>query len=122
MQLKEIMNKQNFVVVGNTINEDKYAYKIKKSLQDCGYNVLAVGKELQSINDVSFEIDVLDLCINPAIGLKLLTENHKNIGIVVIQPGAESEEIKDYLNKKNIPYLEACLLVGLKLYKKYGVR
>lgn len=31
MQLKEIMNKQNFVVVGNTINEDKYAYKIKKA-------------------------------------------------------------------------------------------
>ena len=32
MELKEIMELKNFVVVGNTINEDKYAYKIKKGL------------------------------------------------------------------------------------------
>lgn len=117
MTLKEVMNLSNFVVVGNTINEEKYAYKIKNELIKTGYNVQCVGKELSSINDVNFEIDVLDLCINPNLGLKYLKENNKNIKVVVIQPGAESTEIIDFLKAKKIEYLEACLLMGVSLYK-----
>lgn len=117
MTLKEVMNLSNFVVVGNTINEEKYAYKIKNELIKTGYNVQCVGKELSSINDIDFEIDVLDLCINPILGLKYLQENNKNIKVVVIQPGAESTEIIDFLKTKNIEFLEACLLMGLSLYK-----
>ena len=62
------------------------------------------------------DIEVLDLCINPALGIKLLKENNKKIKIVVIQPGAESEEIIDFLNEKNIEFIEGCLLLGLSLY------
>lgn len=118
MELKEIMQLNNFVVVGNTILEDKYAYKIKHELLNAGYHVECVGKELDSINSVKEEIDVLDLCINPVLGLKLLKENNKKIKVVVIQPGAESEEIIGFLKEKQIDYLEGCLLVGLRLYKK----
>ena len=50
--------------------------------------------------------------------LKEIIKNEKTIKIVVIQPGAESEEIIEYLKDNNIDYLEGCLLVGLKLYKK----
>ena len=121
MDLKDVMDLKNFVVVGNTIAEDKYAYKIKNSLIGCGYNVLCVGKELSSINEVSFDIDVLDLCINPNVGLKLLQENKKQVKTVVIQPGAESEEIINYLKENNIDYLEGCLLVGLRLFKNYKI-
>ena len=118
MELKEVMQLDNFVVVGNTIVEDKYAYKIKHELINAGYKVECVGKELDSINDVKAEIDVLDLCINPVVGIKLLKENKKKIKTVVIQPGAESNEIIDYLNENKIDYLEGCVLVGLRLYKK----
>ena len=118
MNLKEVMEFKNFVVVGNTISKDKYAYKIKEALINNNYNVLCVGKELESINDVSFDIDILDLCINPALGLKLLSENKKPVKVVVLQPGAASDEIYDYLNKQRIDYLDGCLLLGLKLYKK----
>lgn len=116
--LEDVMKFKNIVVVGNTLNEEKYAYKIKVELINNNYNVLAVGKELKSINDVNFDIDVLDLCINPNVGLELLKENKKAIKVVVIQPGAESEEIIKFLNDNNIEFLEACLLIGLKLYGK----
>ncbi len=116
MELKEIMQLQNFVVVGNTLNEDKIAYKIKHKLLNSGYKVQCVGKELKSLNDVTFEIECLDLCINPTVGLNLLKENNKHIKIVVIQPGAESEEIILFLKQNNIDYIEGCLLVGLNLY------
>lgn len=115
--LKSIMNENNFVVVGNTIIEDKYAYKIKKGLIENGYNVSCVGKELKSINDVLVDIDVLVLCINPVVGLNLLKESNKNYKYVLIQPGAESEDIIDFLKNNNINYLEGCALVGLSLYK-----
>ena len=87
MNLEKIMQYDNFVVVGNTINNEKYAYKIKHKLLENNYNVECVGKELKSINDVNFDIDVLDLCINPNLGINLLRENKKHIKAVVIQPG-----------------------------------
>ena len=118
MNLKEIMQLNNFVVVGDTINPEKYAYKIKHELINNNYKVESVGKELNSINEVTFDIDVLDLCIHPIKGIKLLQENNKKIKTVVIQPGAESEEIFNYLKENNIDYIEGCLLVGLRLYKK----
>ncbi len=34
------------------------------------------------------------------------------------QPGAESEEIINFLEDHNMDYIEGCLLVGLKLYAK----
>ena len=111
------MDFKNFVVVGNTINEEKYACKIKNKLITTNYNVECVGKELNSINDVNMDIDVLDLCINPNLGINLLKENKKEIKVVVIQPGAESLDIINYLTTNNIPYIEGCLLVGLSLYK-----
>ena len=72
------MDFKNFVVVGNTINEEKYACKIKNKLIAANYNVECVGKELKSINDVNMDIDVLDLCINPNLGINLLKENLNN--------------------------------------------
>ena len=117
MDLKEVMEQKNFVIVGDTTNEDKYAHKIKRKMIKNGYNVSAVGKELESINDVEGDIDVIDLCINPAKGLKLMQECEKDFKTIVIQPGAESPELTAYLKEKNMPYMEGCLLVGLRTYK-----
>jgi len=118
MYLEEIMKQNVFVVVGDTIHEEKYAYKIKNQLIENGYTVYAVGKELASINDVNDEIDIIDLCINPVKGLQLMKECNKKFKCVVIQPGAESQEIFDYFRENQIPYIESCLLVGMKMYGK----
>ncbi len=118
MELKEIMEKRNFVVVGDTLNPEKYACKIKNELIEHGYNVQAVGKELTSINDADGDIDIIDLCIHPVKGLKLIKECKKHFECIVIQPGAESIELLDYLNECGLPYIEGCLLVGLSLYAR----
>lgn len=116
MDLKEVMQQSHFVVVGDTLNEEKYAYKIKKGLLEKGYNAQAVGKELASINDVEGDIDIIDLCINPVKGLQLIQENKKPFKCIVIQPGAESETLKNYLDENKLPYIENCVLVGLRLH------
>lgn len=118
MELSEIMSYENFVVVGKTLDEDKYAYKIKHRLLQNNYNVECVYQELDSINDVEFDIDIINLCINPVLGLKLLQECQKPFKAVLIQPGAEGEELIQYLEEKGYDYLEGCSLVGIMLHAK----
>ncbi|BAK98976.1 hypothetical protein OBV_17780 [Oscillibacter valericigenes Sjm18-20] len=116
MDLQEIMKQRVFAVVGNTLESEKYAYKIKQGLTEKGYKVYAVGKELSSINDIPEEIDIIDLCIHPAKGLELIRECKKKFQCIVIQPGAESKELVSYLKENQLPYINGCLLVGLSLY------
>ena len=118
MDLKEIMQYDRFVVVGDTLNEEKYAYKIKNELIDSNYKVYCVGKELESLNDIEEEIDIIDLCINPLAGLKLLKENKKAFKCMLIQPGAGSDEIREFLDENGCCYIDGCLLVGIRLYSK----
>ena len=118
MELKEIMEQKVFAVVGNTLDEEKYACKIKKAMLEHGYTVYAVGKELASINDVPEEIDIIDLCIHPVKGLALMKECKKNFKCIVIQPGAESPELLQYLDENKLPYIQGCLLVGLSRFRR----
>lgn len=118
MDLKEIMHEKVFAVVGDTLNEEKYAYKIKNELMEHGYKVYCVGKELASLNDIPEEIDVIDLCINPAKGLNLMKECKKDFKYILIQPGAESDELLKHLEKSHSSFMEGCALVGLRLYSK----
>lgn len=117
MDLAQVMEQKSFVVVGDTLNEEKYAAKIKRAMLEHGYQVQCVGKELPSLNDVSGEIDVVDLCIRADRGLELLQNCGKPLKSVVIQPGASSEELVQYLQDHQIPYIDGCLLLGLKLYR-----
>ena len=118
MDLKEIMEQRVFAVAGDTLNPEKYAYKIKHGLLEHGYTVHAVGKEAASFNEIAGEIDIIDLCINPVKGLALIKECTKPFKCIVIQPGAESEELLAFLDEKNLPYIQGCLLVGLSVYAK----
>lgn len=112
------MQQHTFAVAGDTLNEEKYAYKIKHGLLEHGYNVYSVGKELESFNDIPEEIDIIDLCINSVKGLKLIHECKKTFKCIVIQPGAESDELLAYLDEHELPYIQGCLLVGLSVYSK----
>ena len=113
MNDKEMLSKRVFAVVGDTVNEQKYAYKIKKALLENGYTVYAVGKESASLNDIP-PFDILDLCIHPVKGLKLLSEYKGTIPFVLIQPGASSPEIIAFLDEKKIPYQDGCVLRALE--------
>ena len=114
--LQEVLNEKVFVIVGNTTERAKTACKIKYGLNRRGYSTYGVGKELSSINEVPEEIDIIVLCTNPEWGLELMQDCKKSFKCVVVQPGAESPELMEYLEDHDIPYMESCLLAGFKLY------
>ena len=117
MDLKQVMDQRSFVIIGDTLNEEKFAYKIKHAMQDHGYEVQCVGKELSSINDTIGEIDIIDLCVRADKSLAQLKECKKRFKSIVIQPGASSEELVQYLRESQIPYIDGCLLRGLNQYR-----
>ncbi|MDD3538032.1 MAG: CoA-binding protein [Eubacteriales bacterium] len=116
MELQEVMKQRSFAIVGDTLNEEKYAYKIKHKMLANGYKIHSVGKELETIDEIPGKLDIIDLCIHPVKGLKLMKACTKPFKSIVIQPGAESEELMAYLDEMGYPYIQGCLLVGLSLF------
>ncbi|WP_163193819.1 CoA-binding protein [Clostridium thermarum] len=120
MNASEFMKFKDWAVAGDVLNNQKYAYKIKMSLEDAGFNVSGIKPGVsakgvyQSLKEVPHPIDVLDLCINPRDGIKVVKEA-KELGIdkILIQPGAESTEILEYCKENGINAIEGCALVEL---------
>ena len=120
LKASEFLDYKNWVVVGDVLNPLKYAYKILNSLNRDGFNVVGVNPSVKneevynSLSDVPYKIEVLDLCINPYKGIKILQEAHKlKIDKILIQPGAESSEILSFCKANGIQAIEGCALIEL---------
>ena len=120
MDIKELIKVNNWVVIGDVSNESKYAHKIINKFKEKGYLVSGVnpkgGNEVyKSLKEVPYKINAIDLCINSKLGLEYLKEAKSlDIENVLIQPGAESEEILRYCKENNINAIENCALVQLR--------
>lgn len=119
MEAKEIIKENNWVVIGEVTNINKYAYKILEKFKAKGRVVVGVHPKggdgvYKTLKDVPYKIEAIDLCINPKLGLEFIKEaNSLGIDKVLIQPGAESKEIVDYCNENNIIAIKGCALVEL---------
>ena len=120
MKASELLNYKNWIVVGDVLNEDKYAHRILKALEEANFNVVGVnprdntGEIYKELKDVPNKIEVIDLCINPIQGLKVIeSAANLNIDKVLIQPGAGSEDILSLCKNKGIIAIEGCALVEL---------
>lgn len=120
MTAHELLNYKNWVVVGDVLKEGKYAFKILNQLKNAGFNVEGVnprdttGKICKSLGEVTFDVDVIDLCINPVAGLKIVQDaENLNIERILIQPGAGSTDILSLCKNKGIIAIEGCALVEL---------
>ncbi|OAA83031.1 CoA-binding protein [Clostridium ljungdahlii] len=120
MEAANFLYYKNWVVVGDVSNEEKYAFKILSSLKGAMYNAEGVnprdasGKVYRSLSEIPFKVDVLDLCINPKTGIDIVKKAFE-IGIdkILIQPGAESEEILNFCSNNAIDAVKGCALVEL---------
>lgn len=115
----DIIKLKNWAVIGSVSNPEKYAYKIVEKFKINNYNVYGVhpkgGEGLySSLKDIKGKIDCIDLCINPALGMRYL-EEAKELGIknVLIQPGAESVDVINYCEDNGMIAIEGCALVLL---------
>jgi len=118
---KKTLKMKNWAVVGATDKNNKFGYKIYKRLKQNGYNVFAVNPNIEqllgdrvydSLAEIEAEIDVVDLVVNPKIGIKVMEEiDKKGIKYVWAQPGARSSEIRKFAEKHDIEYIRGCVYV-----------
>lgn len=125
MDAQELLQYNNWVVVGDVLNPAKYAYRILHSLKNAEFNVEGVnpreteGTVYKNLEDVPYKIDVIDLCIHPTKGIEVVRQaKDLNIQRILIQPGAESSEILDFCRDNGITAIEGCALVELSYYKR----
>ena len=120
---EKTLKMKNWAVVGATDKKNKTGYKIYKKLKNHNYNVHPINPKLDNIDgdkcypdlsSVPGEIDVVDMVVNPEIGIKVM-EDIKDEGIeyVWLQPGTRSVEIRQFARKNNIKLIENCILVTL---------
>jgi len=116
----ELLDYKNWVVVGDVLTPSKYAFKILNSLKRDGFNVVGLNPSIESkevynnLRDIPFKIEVLNLCINPYKGIKIVKEAFElKIDKILIQPGAQSNEILHFCKINGINAIEGCTLVEL---------
>ena len=121
LKASEFLYYKNWVVVGDVLNHLKYAYKILNSLKESGYNAVGLNPSVTNeeaynkLSDIPYKIEILNLCINPNKGIKILQEAHElKIDKILIQPGAESPEILNFCMENGIQAIEGCTLVELR--------
>lgn len=121
--INKTMKLKNWAVVGATNKKNRFGYKILKKLKAKNYNVYPVNPNFDQIDgikcynnlsSIESEIDVVDLVVNPKIGIKIIKEI-KELGIdyVWLQPGTRSKEIRDFAAENDIKIIEDCIYARL---------
>ncbi len=119
------MNPKEFrkiAIVGASKNPKKYGNIILKDLVSKGFEVYPINpkyKEIdgikcyKSVKELPKEIDVIVFVLPPKIGLQVAKEAIE-VGFrrLWFQPGAESEEIRKFLEDNNVEYsFDRCIMV-----------
>ena len=118
MDLSDVMKQRSFVVVGNT--HDPKNMLIKSSKRCWRTNIKSMRLAANTNRSMKCpERSISLIYVFVRIGDWNCSKNAKKpFRGVVIQPGASSEALLRYLEDKQIPYLQGCLLKGLQLYKE----
>jgi predicted CoA-binding protein len=112
------------LVVGASLNPERYSYKAINALRNAQHPVLAFGLKEGVVKDVSIqsnwgfdaEIDTVTMYVNPKRQVelydKILALKPKR---VIFNPGTENTEFSNVLEKNGIETENACTLVLLSI-------
>jgi uncharacterized protein len=123
-KIKEMLKRKIWVVVGVTIDTEKFGYKIYQKLKKHGYKVYGVNpkydeingeKMYQTIKELPEKPDCVSMVVNPKVS-SIILEEIKELGIpfVWFQPGAYNDDIIDQCGVYDLDVVYGhCILVTL---------
>lgn len=130
--MKRTLAMRRWAVVGASPKVGRASNQIVRELHERGYTVRPVRpatdeilglKCYPSLEAIGEPVDVVDLVVNPSVGIKTMEQVHA-LGIkhVWLQPGAESDEIHAFAREHDIEAVEACVLVAFRRFPASGFR
>lgn len=110
------------LVLGASVNPERYAYKAIEKLRRFQHPVIAIGLKEGKVGDVEIEkmgaikagVDTITLYVGPsnqAVYYNYLLQTKPNR--IIFNPGTENSELVEMAEKAGIECLEACTLVLL---------
>lgn len=111
------------LVVGASLNEDRYSNKAIKLLREYKHEVVAFGLKSGVVSGVTIDtelvdykdIDTVTMYINPSRQNELynyiISLNPRR---VIFNPGTENSEFQQLLSQEGVEFEEACTLVLLR--------
>ncbi len=121
---EEMLKRKRWVVVGATPNEEKFGYKIYKTLKQHEYEVWGINpkyKELEgetiypSLDSLPEKPECISVVVPPPVSIKLVEEAAENgIEYIWFQPGTYDNEVLQKARQLNLKTVyNECVLVTL---------
>ena len=116
------MGEKSTLVLGASVNPDRYANRAIKSLRRYGHPVYAIGLREGNVADVSIQKGRPDLKNIDTVTLYMSAKNQEQYydyivslkpNRIIYNPGAENDELEKLAEKNNIENIQACTLVLL---------
>ena len=113
---------KSIALVGASNDPSKYGNKILLNLKSKGFNVIPVNTKeeeidgspvFKSVSDIKECPSIINFVVPPSVGIKITKDLvKKGYDNFWYQPGAESEEISNYLENKKKNYIDdQCIMV-----------
>jgi len=121
--IESLEDKNNSIaLVGASNDPSKYGNKILLNLKSKGFNVIPVNTKeeeidgspvFKSVSDIKECPSIINFVVPPGVGIKITKDLvEKGYDNFWYQPGAESEEISNYLESKKKNYIDdQCIMV-----------
>ena len=121
--IESLEDKNNSIaLVGASNDPSKYGNKILLNLKSKGFNVIPVNTKeeeidgspvFKSVSDIKECPSIINFVVPPSVGIKITKDLvKKGYDNFWYQPGAESEEISNYLESKKKNYIDdQCIMV-----------
>jgi predicted CoA-binding protein len=122
--IKEIFESVKVIAVpGLSPNEDKPSHRVAKYLKEQGYKIVPIypkGDEIlgekvyRSIEEVPFEIDMIDMFRKPEVAVEMLEvmKKRKDIKVLWLQEGIVNNEVGEEAQKLGYKFVQnKCTMV-----------
>ncbi len=114
---------QTVAIIGASADRAKYGNKAVRAYRDAGWNVFPINPALSEVEGLpcypgldripSPSIDRVSFYVPPEIGLTVLNQlGEKAIGEIWLNPGAESDAIRDKAAELGLTVVEGCAILG----------
>ena len=119
---------KNTAIIGASADRSRFSNKAVRAFTEEGFTVFPVHpkeekiewlKVYKSLKDIPEKVDFASVYLNPEISLKIdIAKQLKEKGVkpVILNPGAESPELVEKLEKNGLKVLQGCSIRGLGRY------
>ncbi len=124
MNVSDALKCHVWAVVGATPKQEKFGYKVFRTLLDNGYKVYPIHPTAETIDgincykcldDLPQIPDVVNLVVGEKVGLETVGDCARlGVKAIWMQPGADKPKVVETVQEKGVEVVQDCVLIQLE--------